>query len=172
MDRRTFIRRGGAFAAVAGLTLTGIARNTGTARAGGGVGLLVIGDTVWAGANVSPEEAPFLACVQANRFPQGAGITFRMKVIDPATGQALTGDEATMTLTLPDGTVQTFNYHPLNRGMSPESAFLAAWPIPEDYPTGALDVVVQAVDRQGRTGTWQQFNAPTSLLQIVPKGQR
>jgi len=152
--------------------LAGRAAHASSAESGNTPGLFVIGDTVRGGESVTMEEAPFLACVQQNRFPQGSAIVFRMRAVDPVTGQQLTPAEASMTATFADGTVVPFGYHPLARGQSPDSAFILSWPVPEDYPTGSLGVTVTAEDRQGRSGTWMQFVAPTSVLQIVPKGAR
>ena len=108
-----------------------------------------------------------------NRFPQGTGITFRMQVIDPVTQQPMDPSQLqSVTLTLPDGSVMPLNYHPFNRGMSSDFGWFVMLPIPDDYPTGTLDVTILAEDFQGRTGLYHQFDSPTSMIQIVPKGQR
>ena len=51
--------------------------------------LLVHGDTVRGAAGLQGPEIPLLACVQANRFPQGSQIVFRTRVVDPDTGDFL-----------------------------------------------------------------------------------
>jgi hypothetical protein len=179
MHRRGLIQVGLGALAAGALAVSGLggvlhAGERASAQSGGSrQSLIVVGDMVRSGESVTPEEAPFLACTEQNRYPQGTQVVFRMKVIDPATQQPMDPSQVqSVTLQLPDGSSPEFVYHPLNRGMSPDKAWIAVWSIPDDYPTGAVDLQLTATDNQGRTGAWTQFNEPDSALQVVPMGSR
>jgi hypothetical protein len=178
LQRRLFQVGLGAFAAGA-LAVSGVGgvlhagEHASAQSTSGQQSLIVVGDMVRSGESVTPEDAPFLACTEQNRYPQGSQVVFRMKVIDPVTQQEL--DPSTVqsiAVQLPDGSNPEFNYHPLNFGMSSDKAFVAVWSIPDNYPTGSVDLQLTAMDNQGRMGTWAQFNVPESELQVVPKGSR
>lgn len=164
---------------VVALLLGALARAPGPVAAGtapGGQALVVVGDTVRGGAGVSADEAPFLDCVVQSRFPQGGQIVFRMKVLDPETGQALDDTQvSSLTLTLPDGSTKAFHYggHPGGPGAQPTDYFwTVSWRVPDDYPTGILDFQVDAVATDGRSGVYQPFNVEESKVRIVEAGAR
>ena len=159
-------------AIAAGAVVVGLGARSRTAAAQS-ASLLIIGDTVRGELGLTMENAPFLACVQQNRFPQGSDIVFRMRALDPATGRPMDPSQISdFHVRFADGTALPLRYHPLNMGQSSDSAWIAPWPVPDDYPTGALDIAIEATDRQGRTGSYRQYDAPTSLIQIVAKGQQ
>lgn len=110
-------------------------------------------------------------CVESNRYQQGESVVFRVKVIDPATGDAM-DDQAlqTVVISLSDG--QTFNAryggHPGGQDATPTDFFwTTAWEIPGNYPTGSVPYTVKATATDGRTGTFSQFNVAPSLLMVV-----
>jgi hypothetical protein len=110
-------------------------------------------------------------CVVSNQFQQGESVVFRIKVFDPATGNAM--DDKTLksvVVTLKDG--QTFNAryggHPGGQGATPTDFFWStAWAIPADYPTGSVPYTVKATGNDDRTGTFSEFNVAPSLLMVV-----
>jgi len=109
-----------------------------------------------------------VGCVNTSAVHQGENLAFRVKVIDPLTNEPM--DDTllqSVTAKLPDG--QTFN---LTYGGHPSSAptdnfWSAPWEVPLTYPTGTLGYEVDVVAKDGRTGTYQQFNVAASSLNVV-----
>lgn len=135
--------------------------------------LFVYGDTVRGGAGLTPDEAATQSCVQINRFPQGSQIVWRVRVVDPATGAYLDDTRVSrMTLTMPDGATQALRYGPHPRGRQDDYFWTAAFTLPADYPTGGFAYQIEAEDRDGRVGALTQFNVASSLLQVIPAGER
>jgi hypothetical protein len=132
------------------------------------VPLIVYGDTVQGGKNIPEDQAPEKSCVLTNRFPRNAEIVWRIRVIDPMTGQPM--DDTTLDkveVTLGDGTVNALRYggHPPQQNR--EFYWAGAWLIPKDYSTGTLPYSVLATAMDGRTGEFKPFDIPTSLLTIT-----
>jgi hypothetical protein len=110
-------------------------------------------------------------CVASSQFQQGEEVVFRVKVYDPTTGQTM-DDQAldSVVVTLEDG--QTFNAtyggHPGGPGVTPTDYFWsAAWNIPANYPTGSAPFTATAESKDGRTGTFSEFNVAPALLTVV-----
>ncbi len=138
--------------------------------------LIVYGDTVRGPVGLTDDEKPVLTCVQQNRFPQGSDIVFRFRVIDPATGQPMDDKQLkSLTLTLPDGKTQALRYgpHTVDKAKKENDVFwTTSFKVPDTYPTGSFNYKIEAVDNNGRTGTYVPFKVPAALLQIVPAGKR
>jgi predicted transcriptional regulator len=135
---------------------------------GAAQGLVLQADAVM-GSTGAP--SPQDICVASSRFQQGEEVVFRVKVYDPATGQAM-DDQAvdSVVVTLEDG--QTFNAtyggHPGGPGAIPTDYFWSAvWNIPANYPTGSAPYTVTAESKDGRSGTFNDFNVDPSLLTVV-----
>lgn len=135
--------------------------------------LAIVGDTTRGGANLTAEEKPYLDCVLANRFPQGSAAIFRFKVLDPLTGQPM-DDKAlkSVTLTMGNNVTQEMKYIGRPTAKPTDYFWRYVWKIPTDYPTGQLNYKVDAVDLQGRTGTYSQFTITPTQVVIVPLGTR
>jgi hypothetical protein len=125
-------------------------------------------DTVISAAGV---KNPADICVQSSRFPQGEGVVWRIKVYDPVTGQPM-DDKAlgSVVVSLKDG--QTFKAayggHPGQPGVPATDYFWStAWAIPATYPTGSVPYTVTATGKDGRIGTFNEFNVAPSLLLVV-----
>jgi hypothetical protein len=135
--------------------------------------LLVYADTTSGSLGTTDEEKAALSCVQKNRFPQGESIVWRVRVIDPATGKPMTDkDVKTVTLTFPDGTTKDMKFGPHPKGKTDDYFWAASFKIPADYPTGAFKYKLVATGLDGVTGTFDQFNVASSLLQVIPAGTR
>ncbi len=114
-------------------------------------------------------------CVQSSRFPQGGDVVWRIKVYDPATGQPM-DDKAlnSVVVSLKDGQTFKAQYGP-HPGAPPgqpqppptDYFWTAAWVIPNSYPTGSVPYTVAATSKDGRTGTFSEFNVAPSLLLVV-----
>ena len=135
--------------------------------------LLVYADTTSGSLGTTDEEKAALSCVQKNRFPQGESIVWRVRVIDPATGKPMTDkDVKTVTLTFPDGTTKDMKFGPHPKGKTDDYFWAASFKIPADYPTGAFKYKVLATSNEGVTGSFDQFNVASSLLQVIKAGTR
>ena len=135
--------------------------------------LILDGDTVRTGEALTAEEKPILDCVQANRFPQGGGIEFRFKVWDALTGKTL--DDKSMksvVVTLGNGTKVPLAYKGRPNNNPTDFFWREQFKVPLDFPTGAFLYQVDAVDNEGRTGTYKEFNVKPTQVVIVAKGQR
>ncbi len=107
-------------------------------------------------------------CVQASQFKRGMQVVWRVRVLDPATGQPM-DDQVLKSLQvkLADGQAINAKYgdHPKN---APTDKFWAtSWVIPDDYPTGSLSYEIVALSNDGRTGTYTPFNVAPSLLTVI-----
>lgn len=115
---------------------------------------------------------PANICVVSSRFQQGQSVVWRIKVYDPVTGKPM--DDSTLssvTVSLPDGQTLSAKYggHPGQPGVPPTDYFWSTvWSIPKDYPTGSVSYKVAAASKDGRTGSFNEFNVAPSLLTVVP----
>jgi hypothetical protein len=159
--RRFALASAGVVAAAYGGRFTGVsAQDT--------VPLILFGDTVQSGKNVPEDQLEAKDCVLNNRFPRNSQIVWRVRVVDPMTGQAMddTGLDK-VEVTLGDGTVIALEYggHPPQQNR--EFYWAGAWLVPKDYPTGTLPYTVAATAKDGRTGQYKPFDIPTSMLTIT-----
>lgn len=141
---------------------------TPTPAAAAAVDLVLVADTVQGPANLTPEEkASGAICVQKNRFGKNEEIVWRVRVVDPATGEAM-DDQALSSLVvrLPDQELELhYGGHPRT---DPVDFFWAtSFDIPENYPTGLLAYTIEATAADGRTGTYNQFGVATAQLQVT-----
>jgi hypothetical protein len=130
--------------------------------------LILQADAVMGAAGApSPQEI----CVKSSQFQPGEDVVFRVKVFDPATGQAM-DDKAlsSVVVALKDGQTFKAGYggHPGGPGSTPTDYFWSvAWAIPQTYPTGSVPFTVAATSNDGRKGTFNDLNVAPSLLTIV-----
>lgn len=162
MDRRRFVQISTGLAAVATLG------KIGHASAQDANSLFVVGDTVEGGKNRPASEAAIRDCVLNNIFPRNSQIVWRMRVIDPKTGQPMDDTMLkSVEVHLGDGTVVPLKYagHPPQKNL--DFFWSGPWLVPKDYPTGTLLYSVLATANDGRTGEFKPFNIPSSLLTIT-----
>lgn len=129
--------------------------------------LSVTADTVQGPFNLTDEQKTVQSCVLAGHYPRNSQIVWRVRVVDPATGEGMDDTMVSVQVKLGDGQVIDLKYggHP---GSAPTDAFWAgSFKIPTDYPTGTLSYEVVATGTDGRTGTFRPFNVAPSLLTIT-----
>lgn len=151
-----------------GVLAAGYAGRFAAVSAQDAVPLIVYGDTVQTAKNVPPDQVSEKDCVLNNRFPRNSQIVWRVRVVDPMTGQPM--DDTMLDkveVTLGDGTVIALKYggHPPQQNR--EFYWAGPWLVPKDYPTGTLPYTVVATAKDGRTGEYKPFDIPTSLLTIT-----
>ncbi len=135
--------------------------------------LLIQADTTSGSIGTTPEEKAAYSCVQKNRFPQGDAIVWRVRVFSTVTGKALDDKGLrTVELTLPDGTTKPLKYGPHPKGKTDDYFWTTSFKLPADYPTGAFAYKLLATSPEGWTGTFDQFNVASSMLQVIKAGTR
>lgn len=131
------------------------------------VALILQADTVLGTKNLTADEKPQKSCVQASRFARNEEIVWRVKVVDPATGQPMADKSlSSVELRLPDQTLKLkYGGHP---STTPTDSFWSvSWTVPASYPTGSLPYTVAATAIDGRTGSFEQFKVTPSVLTIT-----
>jgi hypothetical protein len=105
-------------------------------------------------------------CVLRGRYAPGERVVFRVRVIDPQTGEM--ARDAAVTVRLEDGTALPlrFSGHPA-RPPQTDEFWATSWTVPADQPPGVVRFTVEATDGP-RSGWFQPFNVESSLLTIVP----
>lgn len=132
--------------------------------------LIIYWDTVTGADGIPAEERAQRVCILQSRYPQGGKIVWRIRIVDPVTGEQL--DDTALrhvTLTLPDGTTKaaTFGPHPGPPRDPTDHFWAVSFAIPADYPTGEFKWKLEAEDVDGRTGVNDYFNVAAALTQIV-----
>jgi hypothetical protein len=109
-------------------------------------------------------------CVLASQFKRGDQVVWRIRVLDPATGQGL-DDKAlkSVQVQLADGQTLNARYggHP-PKGKPSDYFWSVSWKIPADYPTGSLSYTVKAVGQDERSASWAPFKMAPSQLTVTP----
>jgi hypothetical protein len=129
--------------------------------------LFIDSDMVLGPANLTDEEKPTKTCVQANRFAHNEEVVWRVKVMDPQTGQPMDDTMlASVEVRLPTETLALhYGGHP--RDTPVDFFWTTSWDIPEDYPTGTVPFTIDATANDGRTGTWEQFGVTLAQLTVT-----
>lgn len=152
-----------------GLLATGFAGRLSTTSAQDAVPLIVFGDTVTGSKNVPEDQRGTRLCVLNSRFPRNSEVVWRVRVIDPATGQAM-DDTMLEKVEVQLGDGQTFEMeyggHPPPQ-RDREFYWATPWLIPKEYPTGSVAYTVTATATDGRTGEYKPFDIPSSSLTVT-----
>jgi hypothetical protein len=165
-NRRTFIL------ATAGLTAAAYGGRV--ARVGAqddaAANLIVFGDIVGTGRNYPEDQQSLRSCVNSSRFPRNSQMVWRMRVIDPKTGEQM--DDTMLEkveVVLSDGQVFAMEYgpHPPEPNPPRDYYWTVPWLVPKDYPTGTLSYTVVATGTDGRSGEFKPFDIPPSLPTIT-----
>lgn len=161
--------RGLAYGVVAGLLA--VACQTAappTPTPGPPINLILVADTVQGPANLTDEEqAAGAVCVQKNRFAKNEEIVWRVRIVDPTTGQPM-DDQAlsSVVVKLPDQEL-AMHYGPHPRDNPVDFFWTVGFDVPETYPSGLLAYTVVATANDSRTGTYSQFGVPAAQLAIT-----
>jgi len=124
-------------------------------------------DTVLGPTNLTAEEQPLKTCVQWSRFAHNEDVVWRVKVFDPLTGKPLDDTLlASVKVIMPD---QTFDMHygPHPRDNPLGYFWTTSWVVPEAYPNGVINYTIEATAKDGRTGTWEQFEVAAAQLTVI-----
>lgn len=161
--------RGVAYGVVAGLLVVACqAAAPPTATPGPPVDLILVADTVQGPTNLTDEErAAGAVCVQKNRFAKNEEIVWRVRVLDPTTGEPM-DDQAlsSVAVQLPDQQLD-LRYGPHPRDNPVDFFWTVAFDVPESYPSGLLNYTVSATANDGRTGTYNQFGVAAAQLTVT-----
>lgn len=124
-------------------------------------------DTVLGPKNLTDEEKPLKTCVQLSRFAHNEQVVWRVRVMDPVTGQALDDKALTgVNVQLP-GEALAMRYGPHPSKNPVDYFWTVSWTVPAGYPSGTLAFSVAATGADGRTGTWEQMKVPAAMLTIT-----
>lgn len=131
--------------------------------------LFLQADTVLGTVNLTGPEMPAKACIQTSRYAHNEEIVFRIRVVDPQTGEAM-DDQGLQSVSVlfPDGDNMEAKY--ATHGGT-DSFWTVAWTVPPDYPTGTLTYEIDAVANDGRTGSFVPFNVGPSLTAITDEAR-
>ena len=147
--------------------------------------LIVIVDTVR--GHIPSDFGPL--CAQSSQWHRGELIVWRVRVIDPETGNNLPANPSDLIPVLPDAdaiAVMTegltvtvhlsdgqsfpmrFGGHGGTDEVKADYFWSTSWAIPEDYPTGVLnDYVTAEWTTEGKSGSSQGFQVPYAFLTIL-----
>lgn len=129
--------------------------------------LFIDPDTVLGPTNLTEAERPLKTCVQMSRFAHNEEIVWRVKVVDPATGEAM-DDTALETVQIVMGDqVLDLHYGPHPRDTPVDYFWTVGWEVPEEYPSGTISYTIEATAADGRTGTWEQFGVAAAMLTVT-----
>jgi hypothetical protein len=114
-------------------------------------------------------------CTARNRYKKGETVGFRLFAVDGGTGDAETSAEVIVHITSGG---RTYDLPTLFRGVphkTPEGRdmpirpgmWTAKWIVPDDAPTGTVDLSATARDKFGRTAQWKPLGGEPSFLTIV-----
>ncbi|MGK2852249.1 MAG: hypothetical protein ACSLFN_15260 [Candidatus Limnocylindrales bacterium] len=129
--------------------------------------LILQADTVWGPKNIAKADLSGRICVQRNLFARNEEIVWRVKVIDPATGEPMDDQVlSSLAVTFADQSLD-LRYGPHPKDNPADYFWTVSWLIPEDHPTGELPYTIEATAKDGRTGTFEQFGVSLARLTIT-----
>ena len=107
-------------------------------------------------------------CVLSSQYKRGEGVAWRIRVIDPKSGQSVDGKGLkSLVVELSDGQKFPMKYGPHPKGPPTDHFWSVSWMIPATYPTGSFSYRVVATDLDGHQTDWQPFNVAPSQLTVV-----
>lgn len=157
---------GGVAAAPATQPAAGAAGSNGTAaspQTSSDAPLIVSDSIVIAGGSTAPGQA---TCQVTNRFYHGQKMVFRIKVIDPQSGQQLSNDslqQVDVNIPQADGSTKSLE---AEWGQHPggDHFWSIAWTVPDGYPSGPVDYSISVTNHQAER---VNFAVPPSQLTVL-----
>ena len=132
--------------------------------------LLLVESPVRGSLNLTDEEKKTLSCVLNSKFKRNEQIVWRVRIVDPTTGQELDDKSVEkVQVKLADGKVFDLKYGIRPKDKPVDGFWTVAFNIPEDYPPGRLDYTIEATAKDGRTSQYVKFILPTAHLVILPE---
>ncbi|HET7324347.1 MAG TPA: hypothetical protein VFJ06_08455 [Halococcus sp.] len=148
--------------------LASLAGCIGSSSNGGGgseVPLIITHDMVVSAATVRKNQAP---CSLENRYLHGQRVIFRIRVIDPETGEKL--DDSSLkgvSVKIEKGDGQTVDgYYSKHPPENPTDYYwVVPWTVPEEFPAGPVDydIIVNAE----RSAKSYRFDVPPANLTVL-----
>lgn len=134
------------------------------AAAAPAVDLIIIDNIVRGSKNIPAEEKPIKSCVVNTRFLRNEEVVWRIKVIDPATGEEMSADVLDQVeVQFPDGQAFAAKWGLRPKDNPIDGYWGTSWVIPEDWPTGTVPYTIVATAKDGRTGQFYSFKVQTVL---------
>lgn len=129
--------------------------------------LFVDADTVLGPTNLTDEEKPAKTCVQVSRYAHNEEVVWRVKVMDPVTGEPMDDSMLeSVQVVMGDQTLDLhYGGHPHDNPL--DFFWTVGWEIPEEYPSGTVAYTIKATAGDGRIGTWDQFGVEAAMLTIT-----
>lgn len=124
-------------------------------------------DTVLGPKNLTDDEKPLKTCVQLSRFAHNEQIVWRVRVVDPVTGQWLDDKSLSGVAVQLPGEKLAMKYGPHPRKNPVDYFWTVSWTVPAGYPSGTLAYSVVATGADGRTGTYDQLKIPAAMLTVT-----
>jgi hypothetical protein len=130
--------------------------------------LFIVWDIVRGSENLTQAQAPLRSCVWQGKFQRNEQVVWRIKVMDPNTGQQL-DDKAITRLAVRLGSGEEFNgrFGPHPRGQNQDQFWTASWTIPAAYPSGIVPFTITVAANDGRTAQMVSFNINLSALTVI-----
>lgn len=124
-------------------------------------------DTVLGPKNLTDEEKPAKTCVQYSRFAHNEQVVWRVKVLDPLTGEEMDDTMIdSLSVALPTETLDLhYGGHPSSDPLG--FFWTTSWVVPEGYPEGIINYTIDAVAADGRSGSWEQFEVGAANLTVT-----
>ncbi len=115
-------------------------------------------------------------CTARNRFKKGETVGFRLFAVDGGTGTPEASAEITVHISSGG---RTYDLPTLFRGVPHKTPvgtdmpirpgmWTTKWVVPDDAPTGTVNLTATARDKFGRTAQWKPMGGEPSFLTVVP----
>lgn len=129
--------------------------------------LFIDADTVLGPTNLTDEEKPSKTCVQVSRFAHNEEVVWRVKVLDPVTGEPMDDTMLESVQVVMGDQTLDLHYGPHPRDNPVDFFWTVGWDVPEDYPSGTVAYTIEATANDGRSGSWEQFGVQAAMLTIT-----
>ena len=138
---------------------------TRTTDDGGGKAPYILVHDIVVGAESTPAVTP--PCQPQSLFAPGQQVVWRIKVIDPQTGNPVQPSRLkSVQVRFKNGQTFEAQYFPHGEGAATDKYWTATWTIPKDYPAGPVNYSIVVHD--GRPSEEVTFNVGPLLTVVKP----